>query len=81
LRLARLIVVHRAANHREKTRPYRPQTNGKSERFHRTLAAGWAFAELYTSEKARGAALPAFDHDDNHHRPAPPSANCHPSPG
>jgi transposase InsO family protein len=53
----------------KKTRPYRPQTNGKIERFHRTLADSWAFAKLYTSEKARRAALPAFLHDYNHHRP------------
>ena len=53
----------------KKTRPYRPQTNGRIERFHRTLADGWAFAKLYTSEKARRAALPAFLHDYNHHRP------------
>ena len=33
------------------------------------LADGWAFAKLYTSEKARRAALPAFLHDYNHHRP------------
>ena len=31
------------------TRPYRPQTNGKIERFHRTLADGWAYARLYES--------------------------------
>jgi transposase InsO family protein len=53
----------------KKTRPYRPQTNGKIERFHRTLADGWAFAKLYTSEKTRRAALPSFLHDYNHHRP------------
>jgi transposase InsO family protein len=53
----------------KKTRPYRPQTNGKIERFHRTLADGWAFAKFYSSEKARRAALPAFLHDYNHHRP------------
>jgi transposase InsO family protein len=53
----------------KKTRPYRPQTNGKIERFHRTLADGWAFAKLYTSEHARRAALPEFLHDYNHHRP------------
>ena len=34
----------------KKTRPYRPQTNGKIERFHRTLADGWAFKKLYNSE-------------------------------
>jgi transposase InsO family protein len=53
----------------KKTRPDRPQTNGKIERFHRALADGWAFAEFYSSEKARRAALPAFLHDYNHHRP------------
>jgi transposase InsO family protein len=53
----------------KKTRPYRPQTNGKIERFHRTLNDGWAFARHYTSEQARRKALPAFLHHYNHHRP------------
>jgi transposase InsO family protein len=53
----------------KKTRPYRPQTNGKIERFHRTLADGWAFARHYPSETARRAALPAWIHSYNHHRP------------
>jgi transposase InsO family protein len=51
------------------TRPYRPQTNGKIERFHRTLADGWAYARFYTSEAERRAALPAWLHFYNHHRP------------
>jgi transposase InsO family protein len=42
------------------TRPYRPQTNGKIERFHRTLADGWAFKRFYASESARRKALPAW---------------------
>jgi transposase InsO family protein len=53
----------------KRTRPYRPQTNGKIERFHRTLAEGWAFKKFYSSETARLAALPAWVHHYNHHRP------------
>ncbi len=53
----------------KRTRPYRPQTNGKIERFHRTLAEGWAFKKFYNSESARLAALPAWLHKYNHHRP------------
>jgi transposase InsO family protein len=53
----------------KKTRAYRPQTNGKIERFHRTLADGWAFKKFYNSETARRAALPAWLHEYNHHRP------------
>ena len=58
-----------SASRSRRTRPYRPQTNGKIERFHRTLADGWAFKKFYTSESARRAALPAWIHDYNHHRP------------
>ena len=53
----------------KRTRPYRPQTNGKIERFHRTLAEGWAFKKFYSSEAVRRAALPAWLHEYNHHRP------------
>jgi transposase InsO family protein len=51
------------------TRPRRPQTNGKIERFHRTMADGWAYAKHYNTESARRAALPAWLHFYNHHRP------------
>ena len=53
----------------KRTRPYRPQTNGKIERFHRTLADGWAFKKFYPSEADRLAALPGWIHQYNHHRP------------
>jgi len=52
----------------KRTRPYRPQTNGKIERFHRTLADGWAYARHYTSNAERRAALPGWLHFYNHHR-------------
>ena len=52
----------------KRTRPYRPQTNGKIERFHRTLADGWAYARFYDSKPTRRAALPGWLHFYNHHR-------------
>jgi transposase InsO family protein len=52
----------------KRTRPYRPQTNGKIERFHRTLADGWAYARFYESESERRDALPGWIHFYNHHR-------------
>ena len=53
----------------KRTRPYRPQTNGKIERFHRTLADGWAYTRHYHSDAERRAALPGWLHFYNHHRP------------
>jgi len=52
-----------------KSRPYRLQTNGKIERFHRTLADGWTFSRHYPTESARRNALPGWPHHHNHHRP------------
>lgn len=52
----------------KRTRPYRPQTNGKIERFHRTLGDGWAYARFYNSTQQRNDALPGWLHFYNHHR-------------
>ena len=52
----------------KRTRPYRPQTNDKVERFHRTMAAEWAFARHYRTEADRRRALPGWLHTYNHHR-------------
>ena len=49
-------------------RPRRPQTNGKVERFNRTLLEEWAYCRIYRSEQARARALPRWLHVYNHHR-------------
>jgi transposase len=51
-----------------RTRPYRPQTNGKAERFIRTLLAGWAYGAIYASSAERTAALDGWLWHYNHHR-------------
>ena len=53
----------------KKTRPYRPQTNGKVERFHRILLEEWAYIRPWTSETQRTHGYAGFLHFYNHHRP------------
>ena len=52
-----------------RTRPYRPRTNGKAERFIRTLLAGWAYGAIYGSSRERTAALDGWLWTYNHRRP------------
>jgi transposase InsO family protein len=51
-----------------RTRPRRPQTNGKAERFIRTLINGWAYGALYRNSSERVAALDGWLHHYNHER-------------
>jgi transposase InsO family protein len=51
-----------------RTRPYRAQTNGKAERFIRTLLAGWAYGAVYRSSQERTAALDGWLWHYNHRR-------------
>lgn len=52
-----------------RTRPYRPQTNGKAERFIRTLLGGWAYGAIYRDSSERNAALAGWLDFYNRRRP------------
>ncbi|HKC18712.1 MAG TPA: IS481 family transposase [Candidatus Dormibacteraeota bacterium] len=70
---AYIAVVHAIACRRLhikhlRTRPYRPQTNGKAERFIRTLLAGWAYGAIYGSSHERTTALDGWLWHYNHRR-------------
>ena len=54
---------------RSTTRPYRPCTNGKAERFIQTMLREWAYKRAYTSSRRRTAALPRWLDRYNHRRP------------
>jgi transposase InsO family protein len=65
------------------TRPYRPRTNGKAERFIQTLTHKWAYGAIYGSSAERAAALPGWLNHYNYNRPhgslshKPPGTRLH----
>lgn len=61
--------LSRSKTRHKRTRPYRPQTNGKVERYHRTLATEWAYQQAWNSNDERTATLGAFLEHYNYHRP------------
>ena len=66
-----------------RTRPYRPRTNGKAERFIRTLMGGWAYGAIYANSAQRTHALSAWLEEYNWRRPhgslshKPPGTRLH----
>jgi transposase InsO family protein len=68
-------------------RPYRPQTNGKVERYNRTLLDEWAYASAFRSGEEREAALTTWLNEYNYHRPhhslagKPPASRVNNLPG
>jgi transposase InsO family protein len=65
------------------TKPYRPRTNGKVERFHQTMAREWAYGLVYRTHRERAAALPHWLDHYNRTRPhsslggRPPTSRVH----
>lgn len=66
--VAHAIACRRLGIKHLRTRPYRPQTNGKAERFIRTLLAGWAYGAVYGSSSERTNALDGWLWHYNHRR-------------
>ena len=75
------LLAERRIKHR-RTQPYRPQTNGKAERFNRTLADEFLYARKFKSETDRRVRLQRWVHDYNCHRHhtavgGPPASRAH----
>jgi transposase InsO family protein len=64
-----LAIAARRAVRLKRSRPYRPQTNGKAERFIQTLIREWAYARSYATSAQRRRALPSWLHRYNVARP------------
>jgi transposase InsO family protein len=67
-RAFRELLVRQGIQHL-RTRPHRPRTNGKVERFHQTMASEWAYGLVYRSHRERAAALPHWLDHYNRRRP------------
>ena len=63
------IACHALGIRHLRTRPYRPRTNGKAERFIKTMIAGWNDGAIYGSSRERAAALDGWLWHYNHRRP------------
>lgn len=61
--------LHRLDIQHKRTRPYRPQTNGRAERFVQTSLCGWAYATPLQSSSQRAEPLLIVLHEYNHHHP------------
>ena len=76
-------LLERTQIHHVTTRPRRPRTNGKVERFHQTMAREWAYGVRYRSSRHRAAALPHWLTYYNERRPhsslggLPPTSRVH----
>ncbi len=66
--IAHAVACRRLKIRHLRTRPYRPQTNGKAERFIRTMLAGWAHGPIYGSSRERTQALDGWLFHYNHRR-------------
>jgi len=66
--IAHAVACRRLKIRHLRTRPYRPQTNGKAERFIRTMLAGWAHGPIYGSSRERTQALDGWLYHYNHRR-------------